>query len=37
LQEEIGRQDQNVTRLQTDAHVLHSKLTNVNREGFRKI
>jgi len=34
-QEEISRQDQHVSRLHTDAHVLQSKLNTVNRDGFK--
>jgi hypothetical protein len=35
LQDEIHRQDHTVDRLHADAHVLHGRLTAVNREGFK--
>jgi hypothetical protein len=31
----MGRQDQNVNRLHNDAHLLHSRLNSVNKEGFK--
>lgn len=35
MQDEISRQDQHVNRLTGDAHVLHGKLREVNRAGFK--
>ncbi|GBF90321.1 hypothetical protein Rsub_02427 [Raphidocelis subcapitata] len=37
MHEEISSQDQGVSRLQADAHVLHGRLATVNREGFRRV